>query len=172
MGNGGLQLCDLGLDGRYAGNLLFLGEGLVGQNGIDLVLLISQSLLSDALSHVLLGLDLNLGSTLVLQNVHKNSDNNNGILAITEFRQAFNLALNRTDIVEKIWPGSAVPCFGLLSPGYYYDIENAPTLEDGGVYRNSVEAMTGILRAYGFTEENGLWTDGIFITEPPEINTI
>ena len=92
--------------------------------------------------------------------VLKNSDNNNGILAIAEFRQAFNLALNRTDIVEKIWPGSAVPCFGLLSPGYYYDIENAPTLEDGGVYRNSVEAMTGILRAYGFTEENGLWTDG------------
>ena len=44
----------------------------------------------------------------------KNSENNNGILAIQEFRHAFNLALNRSDIVEKIWPGSAVPCFGLL----------------------------------------------------------
>ncbi len=65
----------------------------------------------------------------------KNSENNNGILAIQEFRQAFNLALNRSDIVEKIWPGSAIPCFGLMNVAYYYDIENSPELEDSGKYR-------------------------------------
>ena len=86
---------------------------------------------------------------------------NNGILAIPEFRQAFNLSLNRSDIVEKIWPGSAIPCFGLLNVAYYYDIENAPTLEDGGQYRNTKQAKEGILRAYGFTQgEDGKWSSG------------
>ena len=91
----------------------------------------------------------------------KNSENNNGILAIQEFRQAFNLALNRSDIVEKIWPGSAVPCFGLLNVAYYYDIENSPELEDGGQYRNATIAKEGILRAYGFTQgTDGKWSGG------------
>jgi len=91
----------------------------------------------------------------------KASDNNNGILAIQEFRHAFNLALNRSDIVEKIWPGSATPCFGLLNPAYYYDIENSPTLADGGQYRNTKQAKEGILRAYGFTQgEDGKWSTG------------
>ncbi len=94
-------------------------------------------------------------------NVLKESENNNGILAIQEFRHAFNLALNRSDIVEKIWPGSAVPCFGLLNVAYYYDIENAPDLEDGGQYRNTVTAKEGILRAYGYTQgEDGKWSSG------------
>ena len=91
----------------------------------------------------------------------KNSENNNGILAIQEFRHAFNLALNRSDIVEKIWPGSAVPCFGLLNVAYYYDIENSPELEDGGQYRNALIAKEGILRAYGFTQAaDGTWSGG------------
>ena len=93
--------------------------------------------------------------------VLKNSGNNNGILAIQEFRHAFNLALNRSDIVEKIWPGSAIPCFGLVNVAYYYDIENAPTLADGGQYRNTQLAKEGILRAYGFTEDaDGKWSSG------------
>ena len=93
--------------------------------------------------------------------VLKNSENNNGILAIQEFRHAFNLALNRSDIVEKIWPGSAVPCFGLLNVAYYYDIENSPNLEDGGQYRNALVAKEGILRAYGFTQgADGKWSGG------------
>ncbi len=91
----------------------------------------------------------------------KASENNNGILAIQEFRHAFNLALNRSDIVEKIWPGSAVPCFGLINVAYYYDIENSPELEDGGQYRNATIAKEGILRAYGFTQDaNGKWSGG------------
>ena len=92
--------------------------------------------------------------------VLKNSENNNGILAIQEFRHAFNLALNRSDIVEKIWPGTAVPCFGLINVAYYYDIENSPELSDGGQYRNTEIAKAGILRAYGFVEENGKWSSG------------
>ncbi|MBQ7309511.1 MAG: hypothetical protein IJW87_04970 [Clostridia bacterium] len=91
----------------------------------------------------------------------KNSENNNGILAIQEFRHAFNLALNRSDIVEKIWPGSAVPCFGLLNVAYYYDIENSPELADGGQYRNATIAKEGILRAYGFEQNaDGKWSGG------------
>ncbi len=94
----------------------------------------------------------------------KNSENNNGILAIQEFRHAFNLALNRSDIVEKIWPGSAVPCFGLLNVAYYYDIENSPELEDGGQYRNATVAKEGILRAYGFEQgADGKWTSGSLV---------
>ncbi len=92
--------------------------------------------------------------------VLKNSENNNGILAIKDFRHAFNLALNRSDIVEKIWPGSAIPCFGLLNVAYYYDIENSSTLADGGQYRNTAIAKAGILRAYGFTEVDGKWSSG------------
>ena len=87
--------------------------------------------------------------------VLKASENNNGILAIDEFRQAFSLALNRNDVVETIWPGTAVPCYGLMNDQYYYDVEN------GGVYRYTEQAKKGLLRAYGFTEdENGKWTDG------------
>jgi len=94
-------------------------------------------------------------------NVLKQSGNNNGILAIQEFRHAFNLGLNRSDIVEKIWPGSAVPCFGLLNVAYYYDIENSPELEDGGQYRNATIAKEGILRAYGYAQaEDGTWSTG------------
>ena len=93
--------------------------------------------------------------------VLKNSANNNGILAIQEFRHAFNLGLNRSDVVEKIWPGSAVPCFGLINVAYYYDIENSPDLPDGGQYRNTTIAKEGILRAYGFTQaEDGTWSSG------------
>ena len=93
--------------------------------------------------------------------VLKNSENNNGILAIQEFRHAFNLALNRSDIVEKIWPGTAVPCFGLLNVAYYYDIENSPELADGGQYRNTTTAKEGILRAYGFEQNaDGKWSSG------------
>lgn len=91
----------------------------------------------------------------------KASDNNNGILAIQEFRHALNLGLNRTEMVEQLWPGTAIPCFGLVNIAYYYDIENSTTLEDGGRYRNATIAKEGILRAYGFTQgADGKWSTG------------
>lgn len=86
--------------------------------------------------------------------VLKESENNNGILAIDEFRQAVSLSLNRSDVVETIWPGTSVACFGLMNSQYYYDVEN------GGVYRNTKEAKEGLLRAYGFTESDGKWSSG------------
>ncbi len=98
-----------------------------------------------------------------LETLLKNKDNNNGILAIKEFRQALNLAIDRSAVVEKIWPGSTVPCFGLLNTMYFYDIENSPNLDDGGIYRNTDIAKAGILRAYGFTETDGKWSDGVNI---------
>lgn len=88
-------------------------------------------------------------------NVLKASENNNGILAIDEFRQAFSLALNRDNVVETIWPGTALPCYGVMNDQYYYDVEN------GGVYRYTEQAKKGLLRAYGFTEDsNGKWSNG------------
>ena len=91
--------------------------------------------------------------------VLKASGNNNGILAIQEFRHAFNLSLNRNDIVEKIWPGTAVPCLGLVNSEYYYDIENSASLEDSGVYRFTTEAQEGLLIAYGFEKaDDGTWS--------------
>ena len=93
--------------------------------------------------------------------VLKSSGNNNGILAIPEFRQAFSLALNRYDVVERIWPGTAIPCFGIVNSAYYYDIENAPLLSDGGQYRNNKLAKEGLLRAYGFVQTgDGAWSTG------------
>lgn len=89
----------------------------------------------------------------------KDGKNNNAILAIDEFRQAFSYALNRGDIVEKIWPGSAQVCLGLMNPQYLYDAEN------GYSYRYTEEAMAALLRAYGFTESNGLWSDGADIED-------
>ena len=93
--------------------------------------------------------------------VLKASGRNNTILAIQEFRHAFSLALNRTDLVETIWPGTAIPCLGIVNSMYYYDIENSPNLEDSGVYRNTKEAKEGLLRAYGFTQgADGKWSSG------------
>lgn len=93
--------------------------------------------------------------------VLKNSGNNNGILAILEFRQAMSLAINRTDLVDKLWPGTSIPCFGLVNSAYYYDIENSTTLEDNGRYRNTTIAKEGILRAYGYTQgADGKWSAG------------
>ena len=88
------------------------------------------------------------------------SENNNGILAIQEFRHALSLGLNRSDVIENIWPGTATPCLGVMSNMYFYDVEHAAELADGGVFRNTDEAKAGLLRAYGYTEENGKWSSG------------
>lgn len=93
------------------------------------------------------------------------SDNNNGILAIDEFRQALSYSLNRADVVETIWPGSSVACLGLMNSMYFYDVENSSTLSDQGVYRNTTAAKEALLRAYGFTQAaDGTWSNGAEIT--------
>lgn len=84
----------------------------------------------------------------------KANGRNNGILAITEFRKALSLALNRSSYNTTVYT-SHQTCLGLLGPSYYYDVEN------GGVYRDTVYAKEALLRVYGFTENgDGTWTDG------------
>ncbi len=86
--------------------------------------------------------------------VLKNAGRNNGILAIHDFRKAFSLYLDRDEYNATCFTSNK-PCYGLLGPSYYYDVEN------GGVYRNTQIAKEGLLRVYGFTEqEGGKWTDG------------
>lgn len=85
--------------------------------------------------------------------VLKNSGKNNGILAIRDFRWALSLAFDRKAFVEDQLVGMQVG-LGLLGPGYYYDPENSLS------YRGSDAAKAALLRSYGFTFENGKWTDG------------
>lgn len=94
--------------------------------------------------------------TMIYSNldVLKNSGRNNGILAIEDFRKAISLYLDRDDFNTTLFT-SHQPCYGLLGPSYYYDIENA------GVYRDTQQAKEGLLNVYGFTKnEDGTWTDG------------
>lgn len=92
-------------------------------------------------------------------NMLKGTGHNSGILAITDFRKAISLSINRDDY-NAATTAAHQTCYGLLGPSYYYDIENASTLDDGGVYRNTRYAKEALLRVYGFTENaDGTWTD-------------
>ncbi len=89
--------------------------------------------------------------------VLKESGRNNGILAITEFRKAFSMAIDRADYNATIYTADR-PLLGLLNEAYYHDVEN------GGVYRNSKQAKEALLRAYGYTEnEDGTWSNGALV---------
>ncbi len=86
--------------------------------------------------------------------VLKTSGRNNGILAIDDFRKAISLYFDRDDYNATVYT-SHRSCYGLLGPSYYYDVEN------GGVYRYTQFAKEGLLRVYGFTQnDDGTWTDG------------
>ena len=90
----------------------------------------------------------------------KENGRNNGILAIRDFRKAISLNLDRDDY-NAATTVAHQSCYGIIGPAYYYDVENAATLPDGGVYRNTEPAMKTLLRVYGFTENaDGTWTDG------------
>lgn len=92
--------------------------------------------------------------------VLKENGRNNGILAIRDFRKAISLNLDRDDY-NAATTVAHQSCYGIIGPAYYYDVENAATLPDGGVYRNTEPAMKALLRVYGFTENaDGTWTDG------------
>lgn len=96
-------------------------------------------------------LGINIYSNL---DVLKTSGRNNGILAIQDFRKAFSLYFDRDDYNATVSTANK-SCYGLMGPAYYYDIES------GGVYRDTKQAKEGLLRVYGFTEnDNGSWTDG------------
>lgn len=81
------------------------------------------------------------------------SGRNNTILAIDDFRKALSLAIDRTTYAQNTTTAYQ-PWFGYLNNMYYYDVEN------GGVYRQTDEAKSGLLRAYGYTQDatTGLWS--------------
>ncbi len=94
--------------------------------------------------------------TMIYSNldVLKSNGRNNGILSILDFRKAISLYLDRDDFNATLFT-SHKPCYGLLGPAYYHDVEN------GGVYRFTQQAKEGLLRVYGFTKnDDGTWTDG------------
>lgn len=82
----------------------------------------------------------------------KQSGRNNGILAIDDFRKALSLAIDR-DAYAAAVTTAYQGAYGYLNEMYYYDVEN------GGVYRLTDEAKSGLLRAYGYTEgTDGKWS--------------
>lgn len=84
----------------------------------------------------------------------KDTEHNNGVLAITEFREALSLSLDRTKYNKELSTANQ-PCLGFMGEDYYYDVEN------GGVYRYTDQAKEALLRTYGMSKnDQGKWTDG------------
>lgn len=94
--------------------------------------------------------DLNIQS-----NANSRTDKrNNLLLNYYDFRKAISLSLDRDDYCAKNNPSSQA-ALGLLNSMYYYDVEN------GKVYRESIQAKEAILNAYGATKnEDGSWKVG------------
>ena len=94
--------------------------------------------------------DLNIQS-----NVTSGTDKrNNRLLYYADFRKAISLSLDRDDYCAKNNPSSQA-ALGLLNSMYYYDVEN------GKVYRDSIQAKEAILNAYGATKNaDGSWKVG------------
>lgn len=94
--------------------------------------------------------DLNIQS-----NANSRTDKrNNLLLNYDDFRKAISLSLDRDDYCAKNNPSSQA-ALGLLNSMYYYDVEN------GKVYRESIQAKEAILNAYGATKnEDGSWKVG------------
>lgn len=94
--------------------------------------------------------DLNIQSNATTR-THKR---NNLILNYADFRKAISLSLDRDDYCAKNSPSSQA-ALGLLNSMYYYDVEN------GKVYRESIQAKEAILNAYGATKNaDGSWKVG------------
>lgn len=95
---------------------------------------------------------------LNLQSIAKSRTDkrNNLLLNYADFRKAISLALNRDDYCAKNRPSSQA-ALGLLNSMYYYDVEN------GKVYRDSVQAKEAILNAYGAEKVEGGWKVGTVV---------
>lgn len=94
--------------------------------------------------------DLNIQSNATT----RTDKRNNLILNYADFRKAISLSLDRDDYCAKNSPSSQA-ALGLLNSMYYYDVEN------GKVYRESIQAKEAILNAYGATKNaDGSWKVG------------
>lgn len=94
--------------------------------------------------------DLNIQSNAT----SRTDKRNNLLLNYADFRKAISLSLDRDDYCAKNNPSSQA-ALGLLNSMYYYDVEN------GKVYRDSIQAKEAILNAYGATKNaDGSWKVG------------
>lgn len=94
--------------------------------------------------------DLNIQSNAT----SKTNKRNNLLLNYADFRKAISLSLDRDDYCAKNNPSSQA-ALGLLNSMYYYDVEN------GKVYRDTIQAKEAILNAYGATKNaDGSWKVG------------
>lgn len=94
--------------------------------------------------------DLNIQSNAT----SKTDKRNNLLLNYPDFRKAISLSLDRDDYCAKNNPSSQA-ALGLLNSMYYYDVEN------GKVYRDTIQAKEAILNAYGATKNaDGSWKVG------------
>ena len=95
--------------------------------------------------------DLNIQSNAT----SKTDKRNNLLLNYADFRKAISLSLDRDDYCAKNNP-SSLAALGLLNSMYSYnDVEN------GKVYRDSIQAKEAILNAYGATKNaDGSWKVG------------
>lgn len=94
--------------------------------------------------------DLNIQSNAI----SRTDKRNNLLLNYADFRKAVSLSLDRDDYCAKNNPSSQA-ALGLLNSMYYNDVEN------GKVYRDSVQAKEAILNAYGATKNaDGSWKVG------------
>lgn len=94
--------------------------------------------------------DLNIQSNAI----SRTDKRNNLLLNYADFRKAISLSLDRDDYCAKNNPSSQA-ALGLLNSMYYYDVEN------GKVYRESIQAKEAILNAYGATKNaDGSWKVG------------
>lgn len=93
--------------------------------------------------------DLNLQSLAT----SRTDKRNNLLLNYDDFRKAISLAINRDDYCAKNNPSSQA-ALGLLNSMYYNDVEN------GKVYRESIQAKEAILNAYGAEKVEGGWKVG------------
>lgn len=96
--------------------------------------------------------DLNLQSLAT----SRTDKRNNLLLNYEDFRKAISLAINRDDYCAKNSPSSQA-ALGLLNSMYYNDVEN------GKVYRESVQAKEAILNAYGAEKVEGGWKVGTVV---------
>ncbi len=80
----------------------------------------------------------------------RNDGNNIQILSIQDFRKAMSWAFDRETWCKEVTAGD-LPQVGLLGSLYFYDVENNPK----SVYRNSDQAMQGIVNYYGLKYGEG-----------------
>ena len=81
-----------------------------------------------------------------LASIESDGQGNRRILSVDDFRRALSLSIDRSYIGTNILAGSAA-AYSFINNNYYYDMENDPE----SVYRNSEQAMEGIVRLYNIS---------------------